>query len=589
MDYDLVIRNGSVVDGTRLPRYRADVGVRGGKVVKIGRIPKTATANRVLEADGCIVAPGFVDLHTHYDAQIHWDPYCTISGWHGVTSVVLGNCGFGFAPVKPVDRERALMMMTRTEQIPYESMKEGMPWKWETLPEWLDTLDNLPKGVNVVSYVAVSPLMVYVMGLEAAKSRPATPAERAEMKRLLDEAMEAGACGFSIQRLGQNSHQADVDGTPMPTDCMADDDVLALAEVLRDRDEGFIQITQAQHGAAVDEAGNTRDRAFIEVLAATAQRPIVYNSVGVVDDPADFHVKAMDWIHKCNEKGLRVYAQGQTIRSWFSFSLEHWNLYDSSPAWNAATQGTIDEKMVKLADLAVREQMKAEHSKLMATGTNVMPESLTVVSVPPGAPDLQKYVGRVIGDIAAEQAKHPTDAMLDIAVAGKLKVEFRTASITSENADKVGALVCDPYVIPGISDGGAHTKFFTGGSYTTDVLTWLVRDTGKMSLEEAHYHLSYLPAQAAGFLDRGFLREGAPADIVVYDLAKLKRTPEWEFEIVHDLPANEWRRVQRSEGYRWTLVNGEITFEDGVCTGATPGRLLRNQRLGEQTFAHAAA
>jgi len=212
-----------------------------------------------------------------------------------------------------------------------------------------------------------------------------------------------------------------------------------------------------------------------------------------------------------------------------------------------------------------------------------------VVSVPPGAPDLQKYVGRVIGDIAVEQAKHPTDAMLDIAVAGKLKVEFRTASITSENADKVGALVSDLYVIPGISDGGAHTKFFTGGSYTTDLLTWLVRDTGKMSLEEAHYHLSYLPAQAAGFLDRGFLREGAPADIVVYDLAKLKRTPEWEFEIAHDLPANEWRRVQRSEGYRWTLINGEITFEDGVCTGATPGRLLRNQQLGDQTFAHAAA
>jgi len=248
MEYDLVIRNGTVVDGTRLPRFRADVGIKHGRVGKIGRIGRV-TAARELDATGCIVAPGFVDLHTHYDAQIHWDPYCTISGWHGVTSLVLGNCGFGFAPVKPADRERSLLMMTRTEQIPYQTMKEGMQWRWETLPEWLDDLDRLPKGVNLVSYVPVSPLMVYVMGLEAAKSRPATSGERMEMQRLLNEAMDAGACGFSIQRLGKHSLQADVDGTPMPTDCMADEDILALAEVLRERDEGFIQITPTS-GAA---------------------------------------------------------------------------------------------------------------------------------------------------------------------------------------------------------------------------------------------------------------------------------------------------------------------------------------------------
>jgi len=590
MDYDLIIRNGTVVDGTRLPRFRADVGISGGRVVKLGRIAATATAKRVLDADGCVVAPGFVDLHTHYDAQIHWDPYCTISGWHGVTSVVLGNCGFGFAPVKPADRERALMMMTRTEQIPYASMKEGMPWKWETLPQWLDTLDALPKGVNVVSYVPVSPLMVYVMGLDAAKSRAATAPERREMQRLLDEAMDAGACGFSIQRLGANSLQADVDGTPMPTDCMADEDVLALAEVLRERDEGFIQITQAQGGDPTHDQGEvkSRDRAFLERLAATAQRPVLHNAVAVIDDQPEFHTNEMAWVHACNEKGLRIYAQGANVRTWFNFSLEHWNLYDSSPAWNAATQGSIAEKMRKLADPAVREQMKAEHNKLLAIGKSTMPESLTVVRVPPEAPELEAYVGRLIGDIATEEGKHPTDAMLDIAVAGQLKVEFRSGLPTSGDPDKVGALMNDPYVMAGVSDGGAHTKFFTGGSYTTDLLTWLVRDTGKMTLEEAHYHLSYLPAQAAGFLDRGFLREGAPADIVVYDLTKLKRTPEWEFEIAHDLPAGEWRCVQRSEGYRWTLVNGEITFEDGACTGATPGRLLRNRRVGAQTFAHAA-
>src|ERR1700748_1025650 len=197
MDFDLIIRNGTVVDGTRLPRYRADVGIRNGRIVKLGRIAPTATAKRVLEAGGCIVAPGFVDLHTHYDAQIHWDPYCTISGWHGVTSVVLGNCGFGFAPVKPSDQDRALLMMTRTEQIPYESMKEGMAphWDWETIPEYLDSLEAAPLGVNCIQYMPTASLMTYVMGLEAAKSRPATEAERAEMRRLLAEGMGAGLCG----------------------------------------------------------------------------------------------------------------------------------------------------------------------------------------------------------------------------------------------------------------------------------------------------------------------------------------------------------------------------------------------------------
>ena len=591
MDYDVIIRNGTVVDGTRLPRYRADVGVRDGRVVKLGRISENATARRELDAAGCIVAPGFVDLHTHYDAQIHWDPYCTISGWHGVTSVVLGNCGFGFAPVKPADRDRALLMMTRTEQIPYESMKAGMPWTWETLPQWLDALENLPKGVNVVSYVPVSPLLVYVMGLEAAKSRPATPAERTEMKRLLNEAMDAGACGFSLQRLGEHSLQADVDGTPMPTDRMADEDVLALAEVLRDRDEGFVQITQAQGGDPMyTEEGEkkNRDRAFVERLAAAAQRPVLHNVVAAVDGKPWLHAKSLEWAHRCNEQGLRIYVQGFNVRAWFNFSMEHWNLYDSSPAWNAATQGTVEEKLVKLADPEVRAQMRRQHRMLRAIGDTVMPEALTVVSVPDDAPELAKYVGRIVGDIATEEDKHPADAMLDIAVAGNLKVMFRSGLATSGDAEMVGPLMSDPYVIAGVSDGGAHTKFFAGGSYTTDYLTWLVRDTKKISLEEAHYHLSYLPAQAAGFTDRGFLRVGAPADIVVYDLAELKRTPEWEFEVLHDLPAGEWRVVQRAEGYRWTLVNGEITFEDGRCTGATPGRLLRNRQVGAQSFAAAA-
>jgi N-acyl-D-amino-acid deacylase len=588
MDYDLVIKNGTVVDGTRLPKFLADVGIKNGRVVKIGRIDNAGSA-RVLDAKGCVVAPGFVDLHTHYDAQIHWDPYCTISGWHGVTSIVLGNCGFGFAPVKPAYRERALLMMTRTEQIPYASMKEGMKWRWESFPEWLDNLQRLPKGVNIVSYVPVSPLMVYVMGLEAAKSRPATPAEQKEMQRLLNEAMDAGACGFSLQRFGHHSLQADVDGTPMPTDNMADEDVFALAQVLHDRDEGFIQITQAQAGDPFhcQEGEKNRDHDFLEKLAAVAQRPILHNAIAALDDMPKFHEAELAWVHDCNRRGLRIYAQGANVRTHFHFTLDLWNLYDTSPAWNYATLGTTEEKLQKMSDPDVRERMRKEYPMLIAIGGYVIPENCFVKAAP-GYPELEQYVGRKVGDIAKEQGKHPNDCMLDIAIAGGLKVEFKSGGATSMNADMVGPLMADRYVIPGVSDGGAHTKFFTGGSFTTDFLTWLVRDTGKISLEEAHYHLSYLPAQAAGFTDRGFLREGAPADVIVYDLAKLKRTPEWDLETVVDFPAGEWRRIQRAEGYRWTIVNGQITFEDGKCTGATPGKLLRNGQVGIEAFSAAA-
>lgn len=588
--FDLVIRDGMVVDGTRLPRFRADVGIRNGLVAKLGRIPQ-GQAKRELDASGLIVAPGFVDLHTHYDAQIHWDPHCTVSGWHGVTSVVLGNCGFGFAPVRPAERERALMMMTRTEQIPLSTMQAGMPWNWETFPEWLDNLAALPKAVNCVSYVPVSPLMVYVMGLQAAKTRPASKAERGEMQRLLNEAMDAGACGFSVQRLGEHSLQADHDGTPMPTDCMADEDVLALADVLRARDEGFIQITQAQAGNPITASPEAiaKDMRFLESLAERSGRPVLHNAIAVVDAYPDAHRQAVEWIRGCNERGLRVFGQAGTGRMWFEYTFEDWNLYDFSAPWNHATQGTHAEKLAKLADPEIRQAMKTDYPNFMSVGTGGWLETITVKDVA-GHEALKRYVGRTIAEIAKDEGKHVVDAILDIAVAGNLKPLFKTASVgpSFTNPQAVAEMVAEPFVIPGVSDGGAHTKFFSGGSYTTDLLIWLVREHQALSLEEAHYKLSYLPAQAAGFLDRGHLRPGAPADIVIYDLEGLRIVPEDGFEVVRDWPANEWRRVQRASGYRWILVNGEVTFQDGVATGATPGRLLRNREVSPAVPAMAA-
>ncbi|NKC00735.1 MAG: amidohydrolase family protein [Pseudomonadales bacterium] len=572
-NYDLHLQGGTVVDGTRAPRYQADVWIKDGKIAKIGD-DQGASANQTIDATGFIIAPGFVDLHTHYDAQIRWDPWCTISGWHGVTSVVLGNCGFGFAPVKPDFRDRSMLMMTRTEAIPYESMKEGMAWDWESIPEYLDSLERADKGVNVIQYMPTASLMTYVMGLEAAKTRPATTDEREEMKRLLHQGMDAGLCGFSIQRLGPNSVQADYDGSPMVTDTMVDEDILALAEVLRERGEGFIQITQA-------EGPIKKDLAFLEKLAATAQRPILHNVIAPARRDPEVHRRPLRWVEDCRERGLPIYAQCGTGRSGFAFTLEHWNLYDASPAWRAVTTGTKPEKIEKIQDPELRQRLVEEAEaadrrlQVIQAGVGGNPRHLIVQDVA-GHDALEHYVGRSVGDIAQEEDKHHIEVILDLSLAGDLNVEFLGPDKGS-NAEFMAEMMNDsPFAIPGVSDGGAHTKFFTGGSYTTDFLTWLVRDEQVVSLEEAHYRLSNLPAQAAGFLDRGTLAEGAAADVVVYDLGELAIDPPWIGNVEHDLPAGEWRRVQRALGYKAIIVNGEVTFTDGQCTGATPGQLLRH-------------
>jgi N-acyl-D-amino-acid deacylase len=572
-DLDIQIKGGTVVDGTRVPRYRADVWVKDGKIIQIGGRPP-GFAKKVIDADGLIVAPGFVDLHTHYDAQIRWDPYCTISGWHGVTSVVLGNCGFGFAPCKPDFRERSMLTMTRNEAIPYVSMEQGMKWDWETVPEYLDSLDRTPKGINCIQYMPTASLMTYVMGLEAAKTRLATEAERAEMRRLLAEGLDAGLCGFSIQRLGKYSGQADYDGSPMVTDTMCDEDILNLGRVLRERDEGFIQITQ--------ETGHTdEDRAFVARLAQEARRPVLFQTVNVGRRDPEFHRRILKWIDELRAQGLPIFGQANTVRAGHGFTLEHWNLYDFVPAWREMTTGTKEEKLAKMRNPQLRAEAKAERwtraldKNALATGGRLI---RLVVQYVNDQPEFEKYLGKSLGQIAEEEGRHPIDVMLDLAIATDLKAEF-LSPVQKFNPDYIAEVINNSmYTFPGVSDGGAHTKFFSGGAFTTDFLCWIVRDEQKINLEETHYRLSALPAHAAGFRDRGVLREGAWADLVVYDLNGLGIEPQWIGEIAHDFPGGEWRRIKRAKGYRSIIVNGQETFSEGECTGATPGKLLRHGR-----------
>jgi N-acyl-D-amino-acid deacylase len=569
-EFELLIKGGTLVDGTGLPRYTTDVAISKGRVAEIGRIG-SGRAERVLDADGLIVAPGFVDLHTHYDGQLQWDPWCSISGWHGVTSVALGNCGFGFAPVRPDERERSMLTMSRTEAIPMETMREGMLWDWETFPDWMNTLDRIPKGVNCLSYMPLAPLMTYVMGLENAKSRSATSAEMLEMKRLMREALDAGACGWSAQRMGTDGLQNDYDGTPMVTDTMTDGDTFAFADVLGEKQQGFIQITQATGDPGADFK-------VVEQLAERSGCPILYNVVFSLDGVPELHRSMLAWIERCQKRGLRIFGQGQTVRATFHFNLDDWNLYDSSRAWREATTGSREEKMRKLADADLRARMIADvdggHLSTATVGGD-MGEHIYQGS--PNKPEHDELIGLTLNQIAERRGVHRVEAMIDLSLETDLQGTFLTKSVTGVNADDIAEILASPYVFPGVSDGGAHTKFLTTGSFTTDTIAWLVRDEARLTLEEAHYKLSYLPAHAAGFKNRGFLREGAPADIVVYELDRLEQLPSWnDSEVVHDLPGGEWRRVQRAQGYRWILVNGEITFADDVCTGATPGQLLRH-------------
>ncbi len=576
MNFDFIIRNGTVIDGMRLPRYRADVGVKNGKIVRIGRIPH-GTSKQEYDASGLIVAPGFIDLHTHYDAQLHWDPWCTSGGWHGITTVIMGNCGFGFAPMKSSDRDRSLLSMTRTEQISLEAMQAGMRIDWETFPEYLASLRRMPKGVNVATFVPLNPLLIYVMGLDAAKSgRAAAASELSQMKALLHEAMDAGAIGFSVQRLGPNSGQADYDGTPMPTDLMSEDDVLALCDVLRERDQGMIQWLQGDR-APFDLAYQL---GFTERVAERAQRPVLFNAVAPFQD-ADPAIASdlQAWIHDCNARGLRVIGQGHLNRQFADFSLEQWNLFDYIPAWNYVTQGDKQQRMERMRDPEMRRRLREESDAAYAddsrnTGPGGLVAKFLVGSV--GTHDhLKQYEGRTFRDIADERGEHPVDTFIELSLETNLDLLVRSMQFAAtEDSAQVANLMNDPYIMAGASDGGAHTKFFNSSSYPTEFLSWLVREEGVVTAEEAHFHLSYLPAQVLGLTDRGALREGAPADIIVYDPKQVEREPKWQYEVLHDQPTGDWRRVQRAVGYRWTFVNGQLTFTDGQCTGATPGDLL---------------
>jgi len=561
-DYDVVIKDGLIFDGTGSPRRRGDVAISDGKIVAMGRID-ASSATSVIDASGMHIAPGFVDLHTHYDAQVFWDPYCTLSGWHGITSVAIGNCGFGFAPVAEDMREYAMKSMTRVEAIPYESMKQGMPWDWVTFPEYLDSLDRTPKAINILPYVPAGPMLTEVLGLADAKAgRMPTEDEHARLAQMLNESMDAGGCGWSAQRLpptGPAAVQRDWDGTPMPTDMMNDETTLVFAKVLGQRNQGVQQVT-------LTTGDIKHDLAHLEEIASTSGRPVLHNVVQAFEAKPHIHRRQIEWLERCRERGIPVYGQGVTSDAGFTFTLEDWNLFDDSEAWMEATTGSLDEKRHKLADPDRRAGLR---DNLPATATAPI-GTVTVLS--PRTAGTEQYREMSVQQVADATGKHPVDAMLDIAVEDDLKTLFFVAP-PQGSSDLLKEIVQYPHILFGVSDGGAHTKFLTAGRYPTETLTEQVRDNQWITYEEAHRRLSALPAHLAGFTDRGVLRAGVPADVVVYDPVNLSIGPN---HVVEDLPGGEWRRIQKASGYHAVIVNGQQTIADDELLHVHSGKLLRH-------------
>ena len=560
--FDLLLRGGTIVDGTQMPRYTGDVAIRDGRIAALGRL-EHAQATRELDCRGLIVAPGFIDLHTHYDAQLFWDPYCSLSGWHGVTSVVIGNCGFGFAPVLPELRDRSMLSMTRNEAISLDAMRVGMPWDWITFPEFLDSVERTAKSVNILPFVPLSPLLVWVMGIDRAKQGMLpTDAEHDEMCRLLNEAMDAGACGWSAQRLmptGTMAVQRDFDGSPMPTDVMHDETCRILARALGRRGEGCIQM-------AISSGDPAADRLRFEEMAELSGRPVLFNVFGPVDRAPLAHIDTMAWLEHCRLRGLRVYGQAVTSDFGFTFTLEDFNLFDDADAWRELLLGTPSERLAKVADLSRRDALKA---RLPFAGTAPIDG---VVVIRAHTDETKRFENHTVGDIGRATGTHFVDAFLDVAAADGLRTTFYVDTM-SHSIDPMRDIVNYRWAIPGVSDGGAHTKFATSGRYPTEFIIRFVREHQLCDLETAHWRLSALPGMCAGFRDRGRLVEGAPADVIVYDFDNLTIEPT---EVVHDLPGGDWRRVQRATGYRYVVVNGEITIEDDRETGTSSGRLLRH-------------
>ena len=568
--FDTIITGGRVIDGTGAPSFHADIGIRDGRIAHVGNLAG-ARADSVIDAAGKIVAPGHVNQHSHYDVALFWDPYCSNAGENGVTTVVNANCGFGIAPVRAADRERAMAMMETTEQIPVAHQRAALPWDWETFPQFLARLDAMPKGVNVATYLPLNLVLIWVMGIDAAKTRAPDAAELREIHALINAAMDAGAIGLSMSCMGAdgNSH-LDCDGSPMPTDVASHDTILAICRALVDRGEGVIQILS--HLVVYG------DRMLTERLCEMAKGSgvgVIHNAFMTSDLMPGKVEEDLAWLEGMRARGLDVTANVLAARGWIEAGMRQLDVSCGmlSAVRRIAACQSDAEVLALVADPAYVAEFAAEYAAKGATnGANGL-EGQIVIAVG-DAPELQGCLDRTLADIAAQRGGGVVETMLDLALRSGLALQMRSPQIGSTDPAQAARLFGHYATVIGGSDGGAHTKSFGMGHVPTDLLIWLNREHPLMTLEALHFHLSLKVARALQITDRGALLPGFRADVLIYDPADLHFDTR-RYAIVHDMPGGDWRRRGQAGGYDCILVNGTVTHRRDTPTGATPGRLVR--------------
>ncbi len=561
MSYDLVVRNGTVVDGSGLPRFRADVGVVAGKIAKIGRI--TDKGEREIDAEGHVVTPGFVDGHTHMDAQIAWDPLGTCSCWHGITTVVMGNCGFTLAPARATERELVVRNLERAEDISAEAMAAGINWTWETFPEYLDSLDRLPKGINYSGYVGHSALRTWAMG-ERAFEEAGNEADLEVMAAELRASMKAGAMGFTTSRTF--NHQTS-DDRPVASRLASWGEVESLVRVMGGMGGGIFEIAGEDVGRDPEKQADYYGR--LRRLAVETGVPVTFG-VASGRKPQGEHLAMLDLLDSTAAQGGRMFGQAHAREFNVVLSFKTQIPFDGLTEWKEFRGWPLDEQLRALRDPSMREKLLAaarDGSWPKGVGAEARKPDYDWIRVMDGP--MPPY--RSVAEVARERGVDPAQCMIDLAVESNFE-QFFLQPILNGDQDIVLDIMRHPRCVVTFSDSGAHVSQLMDSSIQTHLLGHWTRERQAFTLEEAVRMLTLEPSTAWGFHDRGLVREGMAADLVVFDPDTVGPGMP---EVAWDLPGGATRLVQKANGIAATVVNGQVLIQNGEHTGAYPGQLIR--------------
>ncbi len=563
--HDLVIRGGTLVDGSGAPARTGDVAIDGDRIAAVGDV--SAPGRRELDADGLLVTPGFVDIHTHYDGQVTWDPWLTPSCWHGVTTVVMGNCGVGFAPARPDRHDWLIGLMEGVEDIPGTALSEGIRWSWETFPEYLDALEGMGRALDVAAQVPHGAVRAYVMGERGAKNEKPTPEDIEAMAAIVREGIAAGALGFTTSRT--LLHRA-VDGEPVPGTFAAEDELLGIGRVLGELGQGVFEM-------ASDLAPEDREFAWMAQLSKDTGRPVTFACLQNDVDPGQWR-RLLDASSRAAEEGARIVPQVAVRPTGILMGLEgtaHPFLYHQT--YRALAHLPLAERVARLRDPEVRRRMLAEQPQVANPLAAFVAQSFHKLFPLGDPPDYEPTPDQSVKAMAERRGCTPQEVAYELLLQrdGRELLYFPILNFADGDFAPIREMLQHPETVLGLSDGGAHCGLICDASAPTYLLTYWVRDRERgerLPLEWAVHGQTRRTAELYGLRDRGLLAPGLRADVNLVDWENLAIDPP---EMVHDLPADSRRLVQRARGYRATIQAGEVTFENGEPTGALPGRLVR--------------